>query len=100
MNMHVPISETTDVNMTSKGQVLIPKALRDRAGLTPNGPVRVGMNENGDVVVRRIERDETPEQRGDRIRAALDAIAGSMKTGFASTDEYMDFIRPHRLDPE
>ena len=39
MNAHAPV-DPVETNMTSKGQVLIPKALRERAGLVPNGPVR------------------------------------------------------------
>lgn len=99
MNAHTKIIDVTDTNMTSKGQVLIPKTLRDRAGLAPNAPVRVGMNDRGEVVVMPPLAHETGEQRSQRIRAALDAIAGTVDIGFATTDEYMDSIRPWRNDP-
>ncbi len=99
MNAHSPITDFADINMTSKGQVLIPKALRERAGLLPNAPVRVGMNDRGEIVVAPLTKAETPEQRRARIRAAIDAVAGTVKTGFGSTDAYMDEIRPWRNDP-
>lgn len=98
MNAHAPIAEATDVNMTSKGQVLIPKAIRERVGLKPGAKVRVGINDRGEAVVLPKERAESREERRARIRAALQAVRGTMKTGFASTDDYMDFIRPHRRD--
>jgi AbrB family looped-hinge helix DNA binding protein len=88
-----------DSNMTSKGQVLIPKALRDLAGLLPNSPVRVGLNEQGEVIVLPAAQPETPDQRLARVRAAIESVAGTLDTGFATTDEYMDHIRPHRHDP-
>lgn len=99
MNMHAPITDTCDGNMTSKGQVLIPKALRQRAGLVPGGEVTIGLNEQGDVVVRPKLVEETPEQRVGRIRAAIDRVAGTVDFGFATTDEYMDYIRPWRNEP-
>lgn len=100
MNVHAPIADLTETNMTSKGQVLIPKALRDRAGLRVSGPVRVGLNDRGEVVVLPGEREETREERKARILAAIESVRGTADFGFATTDEYMDFIRPHRLDPE
>ena len=98
MNPYSPTA-FVDTNMTSKGQVLIPKALRERAGLTPTETVQVGVNPAGEVVVRAKAAGETREQRAARIRAQIEAVAGSVKTGFATTDEYMDFIRPWRNDP-
>lgn len=100
MNVYAPVHDANDGRMTSKGQVLIPKPLRDRAGMTPGGEVTVGMNDQGDIVVRARAAAETPEQRRARIRASIESAVGTMNTGFATTDEYMDFIRPHRLDPE
>lgn len=100
MNVYAPISDAIKGNMTSKGQVLIPKALRDRVGLHPGGEVTIGLNDQGEVVVRPADLAETREQRAERIRKAIDSAAGTMKTGFATTDEYMDVIRPHRLDPD
>ncbi|MEA2999577.1 MAG: antitoxin PrlF [Sphingomonadales bacterium] len=97
MNKAVPVGEF-DVNMTSKGQVLIPKTIRDRVGLVPGAQVTVGINDRGEAVVLPKHVAETPEERRSRIRAALEAARGSMRTGFATTDEYMDFIRPHRRD--
>lgn len=99
MNVHAPISDASKGNMTSKGQVLIPKALRDRVGLLPGGEVTIGLNDRGEVVVLPAGRAETPAERVARIRKAIASVAGTMKTGFATTDDYMDFVRPHRLDP-
>lgn len=92
MNVHVSLDTVT--NMTSKGQVLIPKVIRDRVGLVPGQPVRVGINDRGEaVILPPVDRsNETPEQRKQRILAAIDSIAGKYSTG-QSTDEYMAEIR-------
>ena len=96
MNAYSPISDTSSSNMTSKGQVLIPKTVRDRVGLVPGEAVTVGVNDRGEAVVlpsRAAARaNETPDQRRERILAAIDAIAGKYATG-QSTDEYMAEIR-------
>lgn len=94
MNAHSKIEHETTVNMTSKGQVLIPKALRDIGGLVPNGPVRVGLNDRGETVVLPAspEIEETPEQKRARIKVALDSLAGTVDFGM-TTDEYMREIR-------
>ena len=98
MNAPAKIEHETIVNMTSKGQVLIPKALRDRNGLVPNGPVRVGLNDRGETVVLPLEEavPETREQRKARILAALESVAGSIDLGGMTTDEYMREIRGDR----
>lgn len=99
MNAPIPVDEFVDTNMTSKGQVLIPKSMRDKLGLLPNGPVRVAMNDRGEVTVKPLSKAETPDERRARIRAAIESVRGTVDIGFATTDEYMDFIRPHRRDP-
>lgn len=98
MNAPSKIEHETLVNMTSKGQVLIPKALRDRNGLVPNGPVRVGLNDRGETVVLPPEAKpaETREQRKARIMAALEAATGIIDLGGMSTDEFMREIRGDR----
>lgn len=98
--MNAPVDIRSVTNMTSKGQVLIPKDVRDAIGLVPGQPVRVGLNDRGEVVVLPPELVETPEERKARIRANIASVRGTVDFGFATTDEYMDFIRPHRLDPE
>jgi AbrB family looped-hinge helix DNA binding protein len=90
------MTDTADVNMTSKGQVLIPKTIRDRVGLVPGAAVTVGVNDRGEAVVLPVEQarraKETPEQRKARIRAAIDSIAGKFAIG-QSTDDYMAELR-------
>lgn len=94
MNFKARIAEDIVVNMTSKGQVLIPKAMRERAGLIPGQPVCVRTNEQGEISVSRadVRAGETPAQRKTRIRAALEALAGKYATG-QSTDEIMRELR-------
>lgn len=95
MNAPSKIEYETLVNMTSKGQVLIPKAVRERNGLVPNGPVRVGVNDRGETVVLPALPDaiETREQRIARIRAALESARGTIDLGGLTTDEFMREIR-------
>ena len=93
MSAHAPIEHETLVNMTSKGQVLIPKAIRDAQGLKP-GPVKVGINEHGETVVRAADEEETREQRGKRVRAALAEVRGKYPNpGGMNTDAYMRWLR-------
>ena len=96
MNAQTKIEHETVVNMTSKGQVLIPKAIRDMNGLVPNGPVRVGLNDRGETVILPAGGSgaETPEQKRIRIRAALEAVAGKYPNPDGmTTDEYMTWLR-------
>src|SRR6476469_3036986 len=98
MNVHSPITDTADGNMTSKGQVLIPKHLRDHAGLVPGGEITVGLNAEGQVTVVPRQTGETRAERKAKYLAQIRSVVGTLDTGFATTDEYMDFIRPHRLE--
>ncbi|WP_293878015.1 MULTISPECIES: AbrB/MazE/SpoVT family DNA-binding domain-containing protein [unclassified Sphingomonas] len=98
MNAQSSITESADGNMTSKGQVLIPKHLRDHVGLKPGGEITVGLNADGEVVVLPRRAAETHEQRKVRIRAQIESVAGTIDTGFVTTDDYMDFIRPWRKE--
>lgn len=81
--------------MTSKGQILIPKAIRDAAGLKPGQPYKVLVNEAGEVVVAPL--GFSPEESAERVRRvheAIDAIAGKYPNPDGmSTDEYMREIR-------
>ena len=94
MNAPSKIEHETIVNMTSKGQVLIPKAVRERNGLVPNGPVRVGVNDRGETVILPAgnRADETAEQRYVRIKLAIASVRGSLKTG-QGTDAIMRELR-------
>jgi antitoxin PrlF len=70
--MNAPLDKRTRTNMTSKGQVLIPKDVRDLIGLVPGQPVDVGVNDRGEaVVVPQAAAAETPEQRRQRLLGIL-----------------------------
>lgn len=92
--MNAPLEKLTRTNMTSKGQVLIPKDVRDAIGLIPGRPVNVGLNDRGEAVVVPGERlgSETPDQRRDRLLAVLDEVRSRYRTG-RSTDEIMFELR-------
>ena len=90
--MNAPFKPETG-KMTSKGQVLIPKALRDAAGLKPNAPYKVSINERHQVIITPIGYGpEDAEERVLRMREGLLKLRGTSKLGM-STDEYMNLIR-------
>ena len=79
--------------MTSKGQILIPKALRDAVGLKPNQPYKVSINDQNQVVIAAIGYGpEDADARVRRMRAGLAMLSGTGKSGL-TTDEIMRDLR-------
>ena len=72
--------------LTSKGQVTIPKKVRDALKLAPGSAVEFAVNENGEVVIRRS--DGKPLQKRDRF----DAVRGKAQIRW-KTDELMALLR-------
>lgn len=90
--MNAPFKPETG-KMTSKGQVLIPKALRDAAGLKPNAPYKVSINEHNQVVIAPIGYGpEDAEERVRRMREGLLKLSG-IGQDKRPTDEIMRELR-------
>ncbi len=54
--------------LTSKGQVTIPKQIRDALHLAPGCEVDFAVNRDGDVVIHKV--GERPSRKPDRFEAA------------------------------
>ena len=86
-------SKVETKKVTTKGQVLIPKAVRDITGLQPNAPYKVMVNDQNQAVVAPIGYG--PENAEERVRRMRDGIAALRGTGQSgkSTDEIMRELR-------
>lgn len=83
-------------NMTVKGQITIPKDVRDALGLRPNEPVEVELRGDGEAVIRKPRRDAAAERAAYEAELArLEALAEEWKhlRNGQTTDEYMAEIR-------
>lgn len=80
--------------VTSKGQVTIPKHIRDRRKIAAG--TRLEVTENGDeIVLRRATKAQAKGKRSDRdieFEEYLERVRGTMNLGM-STDEFMEFLR-------
>jgi AbrB family looped-hinge helix DNA binding protein len=79
--------------VTSKGQVTIPKQVRDALNIRPGAKVVFDVNSAGELVLRKSVR--TKSRRPDRFERALGSA--EIKLG-CSTDEYMAMIRGYDDD--
>ena len=83
-------------NLTVKGQVTIPKDVRDALGLRANEPVEFGWNAAGEAVIRKPGGNEAERARRRAImRARLDDVAvryAHLRTG-EDPDAYMAELR-------
>ena len=76
-------------NLTSKGQVTIPKRIRDALQLLPGNPVEFSVNAAGDVVLHRPRAAKGARQsRKDRFAA----VRGSADVPWR-TDDLMKLLR-------
>ena len=69
------------MRISKRGQITIPKDLRDRFGMHPNAEVEITATEGG-LLIRKRVKGQHP----------VDAIYGILDLGM-STDEYMSEIR-------
>jgi AbrB family looped-hinge helix DNA binding protein len=88
-------------NLTSKGQVTIPKDIRDALGLKPGSKVRFEMNAAGNAVIKAADTAQEYAQREaeivNRVRQAraLFKAENTLPEGM-SADEWYDLMRgPH-----
>jgi len=73
--------------MTSKGQVTIPKRMRDRFGLKPGSEVEFKVGADGDLLVKSSNKHDSESPAG-----RFDALVGTLDLGM-TTDEFMRFLR-------
>jgi AbrB family looped-hinge helix DNA binding protein len=83
-----------ETTLTRKGQVTIPKHIRDSLRLEPGCKLVFDVNNDGEVVLRK--RFPLPEARPDRFDRALGAAEIKWE---GTTDEYMELIRGYADDP-
>lgn len=75
--------------LTSKGQVTIPKRIRDAMHLVPGAPVEFSVNAAGEVVLHPAR----PSGRGRKpVRDRFDAVRGRADVPWR-TDELMKLLR-------
>jgi AbrB family looped-hinge helix DNA binding protein len=79
------------VRVTSRGQVTIPKDIRDRAGIKPGNEVEFRVDGDTIVVERAKGRARPGMSRGEKVVAALRGTA--TKNRHLSTDEIMKLLR-------
>ncbi len=56
--------------LTLKGQVTIPKQIRDALGLTPGSQLDFAVNADGDVVLHKVAAGRRSTKKPDRFEAA------------------------------
>jgi len=83
-----------ETTLTRKGQVTIPKHIRDSLSLEPGCKLIFDVNDAGELVLRKEGQiEERRPDRFDRARGAAEIKLG------CSTDEYMELIRGYADDP-
>jgi len=79
--------------VTVKGQVTIPKRVREHLGIRPGSGVEFEVDPKGDVLLRKAG----PPSKRARPRSRFAALRGTRKTGM-STDEIMNLLRGYDDD--
>jgi antitoxin PrlF len=81
------------VHVTEKGQVTIPKHIRDAAGVAPGSEVAFSL-EGSRIVITPVGTGVREDRRA-KLRAAAARVRGSLKPEFKQlgADEIMAFLR-------
>lgn len=81
------------MKVTSKGQVTIPKRVRDYLGIKPGAAVEFAVSGDGKVELRRAGAKKKAETRIDRVRGTATEFKGM------TTEEIMTFLRGEPWPP-
>jgi antitoxin PrlF len=79
--------------VTSKGQVTIPKHVRDALNIEPGTKIDIELSGDGGAVLHKVRPTEARPDRFDR------AVGAAEIKWHGTTDEYMELIRGYEDDP-
>ncbi|MGZ2485193.1 AbrB family looped-hinge helix DNA binding protein [Rhizobium pisi] len=82
------------MRVTEKGQVTIPKDIRDRLKIGPGSEVDFVADEKGARLVVLSKSEPSP----DDFESWLGSMSGTLDTGGMTTDEFMEWLRGPRDD--
>jgi AbrB family looped-hinge helix DNA binding protein len=85
------------MRVTTKGQVTIPKEIRDRMGIGPGSEVEFVPTEEGAHLVA-VNENLSEKEAARKFRDTLDRMEGTLDLGGMTTDEYMEWLRGPRED--
>lgn len=87
-------------NLTVKGQVTIPKSMRDHLGLAAGSPVRFAYTEGGGVAILPARMHRAPVKPAQSRFAKLKGVNrnGWAAAGLKSTGEIMGWLRGYGED--
>lgn len=83
------------MRVTEKGQVTIPKDIRDRFGILPGAEVEFITDEKGPRLVLISSSADLSEQGFDEW---LKAVSGTLDSSGMTTEDYMEWLRGPRDD--
>lgn len=87
--------KTMSTTVTSKGQVTIPRKMRDYLGLQPGSHVDFTYTADGQVLIRAVVA-----ARNGKPKSRFATLKGTGKRLGMSTDEYMNLIRGYDEDKD
>ncbi|WP_214470837.1 AbrB/MazE/SpoVT family DNA-binding domain-containing protein [Mesorhizobium sp. dw_380] len=85
------------MRVTTKGQVTIPKQIRDHLGIGPGSEVEFVATDEGARLVA-VNENLSEEEKLRRFSDVLDRMKGTLDLGGMTTDEYMEWLRGPRED--
>lgn len=85
------------MRVTTKGQVTIPKQIRDHLGIGPGSEVEFVATDEGARLVA-VNENLSEEEASRRFSDVLDRMEGTLDLGGMTTDEYMEWLRGPRED--
>lgn len=90
------------MRVTSKGQVTIPKEVREKLGIEPGD--EVGFREEGEAFILEKAQAETDESKGERMVRKLAELGRRLRRNpdfeDMTVDEYMELIRGYSEDKD
>ena len=83
------------MRVTTKGQVTIPKQIRDHLGIGPGSEVQFVATDEGARLVA-VNENISEDEAARRFKEVLDKMEGTLDLGGMTTDEYMEWLRGPR----
>ena len=78
------------MRVTTKGQVTIPKQIRDHLGIGPGSEVEFVATDEGARLVA-VNENISEEEAARKFKEVLEKMEGTLDLGGMTTDEYMEW---------